>query len=275
MMGMIGLLTLTMGKAAHLRECPINQGAASGSQAVSAVAEGSAPIRQARAAAAGARGRRRHKAIIGLEPATAAERIGEYWATAESEHAARRELAGYLVDRLSGKRSDMYEVVTTDIPARTVLCLKRNVAGEEGAWALGKEFVAILRQRHLTPMQGSFAVNQGSSEPAGCLGLVIKNRRRTGGLPASRRRSRDPCSPSSDLRQRGRLVAPLEPSLQCQPRIAFSGSRPQRPGLDERCELFAFVIDVVAIAGFNAKRRPLKALKQRTELLNLHHLIVE
>jgi DNA-binding transcriptional MerR regulator len=94
------------------------------------------------------------KAIVGLEPATAAERIGEYWATAESEHAARRELAGYLVDRLSGKRSDMYEVITRDIPARTVLCLKRNVAGEEGAWALGKEFVAILRQRHLPPMQG-------------------------------------------------------------------------------------------------------------------------
>jgi DNA-binding transcriptional MerR regulator len=54
------------------------------------------------------------KAIIGPEPATAAERIGEYSTTAESDHAARRELAGYLVDRLSGKRSDMYEVVTRE-----------------------------------------------------------------------------------------------------------------------------------------------------------------
>lgn len=40
--------------------------------------------------------------------------------------------------------------------------------------------------------------------------------------------------------------------------------------LEERREPFAFVIDVVAIAGLDATRRPLKALKQRTELLNLH-----
>jgi DNA-binding transcriptional MerR regulator len=94
------------------------------------------------------------KAILGLEPATAAERIGDYWTAAEAEHAARRDLAGYLVDRLNGKRSVMYEVSTRDIPGRSLLCLKRSVDGQPGAWTVGKEFVALLRQRPLPRMEG-------------------------------------------------------------------------------------------------------------------------
>jgi DNA-binding transcriptional MerR regulator len=94
------------------------------------------------------------KAILGLEPQAAAERIGDYWAAAEAEHAARRDLAGYLVDRLNGKKSVMYGVTTRDIPARSLLCLKRNVDGQQGAWALGKEFVALLRARPLPRMEG-------------------------------------------------------------------------------------------------------------------------
>jgi DNA-binding transcriptional MerR regulator len=47
------------------------------------------------------------KVILGLEPAAAAERIGELWAAVEGEHSARRELAARLVDRLSGTRSVM------------------------------------------------------------------------------------------------------------------------------------------------------------------------
>ena len=47
----------------------------------------------------------------------------------------------------------MYEVHTRAIPERTVLCLKRNVDAE-GAWALGKEFIAILRDRPLPKMEG-------------------------------------------------------------------------------------------------------------------------
>jgi len=48
----------------------------------------------------------------------------------------------------------MYDVTTRDIPARSVLCLKRNLAGQEGAWALGKEFVAVLQRRALPRMEG-------------------------------------------------------------------------------------------------------------------------
>ena len=94
------------------------------------------------------------KAILGLEPEAVAGRIGEYWAAVETEHSARRELAGYLVDRLSGKRSVMYDVTTRDIPGRSLLCLKREVDGQQGAWALGKQFVALLRERPLPRMEG-------------------------------------------------------------------------------------------------------------------------
>ena len=94
------------------------------------------------------------KAILALEPAAAAERIGEYWATAEAEHSARRDLARYLIDQLSGKRPVMYDVTTRDIPGRHLLCLKRNVNAPQAAWALGKQFVALLRERPLPRMAG-------------------------------------------------------------------------------------------------------------------------
>jgi DNA-binding transcriptional MerR regulator len=94
------------------------------------------------------------KELLSCDPAEAAERIAVHWREAEAAHGARRDLANYLVNRLSGKRSViMYEVATREIPERSLLCLKRNV-DEQGAWALGKEFVAILRERPLPKLAG-------------------------------------------------------------------------------------------------------------------------
>jgi len=93
------------------------------------------------------------KELLECDPVDAAERIAGHWRSIESEHDTRRELANYLVNRLNGKRPVMYEVSTREIPERRVLCLKRNV-DEQGAWALGKEFVAILRERPLPKMSG-------------------------------------------------------------------------------------------------------------------------
>jgi DNA-binding transcriptional MerR regulator len=93
------------------------------------------------------------KELLACDPADAAERISAHWREVESAHDARRELADYLVDRLSGKRSVMYEVSTRDMPERSLLCVKRNV-DEQGAWAFGKEFIAILRERPLPKMKG-------------------------------------------------------------------------------------------------------------------------
>jgi DNA-binding transcriptional MerR regulator len=92
--------------------------------------------------------------ILSLEPDAAAERITTHWTAVEAQHAARRDLAGYLVDHIQGKRHLMYEVATRDIPARSILSLKRTVEGADGAWAFGKEFVTILRNHDLPRVDG-------------------------------------------------------------------------------------------------------------------------
>jgi len=93
------------------------------------------------------------KELLACDPADAATRIAEHWRDAEAAHDARRALADYLVSRLRGKRSVMYEVATREMPERSLLCLKRNV-DEQGMWAFGKEFIAILRERPLPKIEG-------------------------------------------------------------------------------------------------------------------------
>jgi DNA-binding transcriptional MerR regulator len=93
------------------------------------------------------------KELLACDPADAAKRIAEYWRDAEAAHDARRHLADYLVSRLSGEKSVMYEVATREMPERSLLCLKRNV-DERGMWAFGKEFIAILRKRPMPRIDG-------------------------------------------------------------------------------------------------------------------------
>ena len=93
------------------------------------------------------------KELVASDPLDAAEQIAMHWHDAETLHDSRRDLAHYLVNKLRGKRTHMYEVATREVPERSVLCLKRNV-DEQGAWALGKEFIAILRERPLPKMEG-------------------------------------------------------------------------------------------------------------------------
>jgi DNA-binding transcriptional MerR regulator len=96
------------------------------------------------------------KAIVSLQPLEAAERIRVIWAATEAENTARRALAASLIDELSGKKGsdDMYEVNTREIPERSLLCVKRNVAGQAEAWAFGKEFIGLLRHYRLPEIPG-------------------------------------------------------------------------------------------------------------------------
>jgi DNA-binding transcriptional MerR regulator len=93
------------------------------------------------------------KELLACDPADAAARIAEHWRGAEAAHDARRDLADYLVNWLGGKRPVMYEVAIRQMPERSLLCLKRNV-DEQGIWAFGKEFIAILRERPLPKIEG-------------------------------------------------------------------------------------------------------------------------
>ncbi len=90
---------------------------------------------------------------LALDPAELAERVTAFWREAESQHAAQHKLVGILVDRLTGKRTVMYEVATREMPPRSLLCLKRNV-DEAGAWTLGKEFIGVIRDQRLPRMKG-------------------------------------------------------------------------------------------------------------------------
>ena len=94
------------------------------------------------------------RSIVSLDPDAAAERIAAHWDAIEIQHTARRDLAAYLIDHMQGKRHAMYEVATRDIPARSVLSVKRSVQGIDAAWAFGKEFVSILRNHDLPRMDG-------------------------------------------------------------------------------------------------------------------------
>ena len=93
------------------------------------------------------------RVLLACNPVDAADRVAMHWRAAEAAHDARRELAEYLVKRLRGTRSVMYDIATREMPARSLLCLKRNV-DEQGARALGKEFIAILRERPLPKLPG-------------------------------------------------------------------------------------------------------------------------
>lgn len=93
------------------------------------------------------------KELLALDPVEMAERVTAFWREADARHAAQQKLVTILVDRLTGRSTDVYEVATREMPRRSLLCLKRNV-DEAGAWALGKEFVGLVRDQRLPRLAG-------------------------------------------------------------------------------------------------------------------------
>jgi DNA-binding transcriptional MerR regulator len=77
--------------------------------------------------------------MLALDPASAAALIRAFWAGTEKEHAVKRDLVGYLVDRLYGRKSAMHEVAVRDIPARSLLSLMRR-AHQDEVMQIGREF---------------------------------------------------------------------------------------------------------------------------------------
>ncbi|GAA2167455.1 MerR family transcriptional regulator [Actinomadura napierensis] len=88
----------------------------------------------------------RIKDVLAMDAGPAAEEIRAHWAETEAEHAARRELARLLLDRLHGEKSVMYEVTVRDMPARRLLSVVRR-AHEDELIPLGRElFIHRLRR---------------------------------------------------------------------------------------------------------------------------------
>ena len=94
------------------------------------------------------------KPMLDMRPSEVAARLVALWVEVEAGHTGRRELVSRLVDRLNGKRPVLHDVARREIPDRSLLCLKRHVDGEQAVWALGKEFIALMKERPLPPMDG-------------------------------------------------------------------------------------------------------------------------
>ena len=105
------------------------------------------------------------KVLTGLPPDEAARQLSAYWSQAEADHAARRTLAGHLVDQLTGKRSVMYEVALREVPDRSLLCLLRHVENDAAVVALGKEFITLTNDgqlpRSADPAAATFLLYHG------------------------------------------------------------------------------------------------------------------
>jgi DNA-binding transcriptional MerR regulator len=107
--------------------------------------------------------------IVGCDPAEAAKQVAAFWAEAEFAYHGRRALAGFLVDDLTGRRPDRYDVKVRDMPARQVLCLRRHVTPEElvlvGQFALTLDLhVQFLRPARPGRLVGRGRVVQWGNE---------------------------------------------------------------------------------------------------------------
>jgi DNA-binding transcriptional MerR regulator len=104
------------------------------------------------------------RVILALDGPAAAGQIAGRWAEAEAAHAARRELAGYLIDRLNGKEPVMYDVQVRDMPARSLLCLLRHAQPDE-VKATWRDLVVRLRPVAAPgpgdPVSAPFAIYHG------------------------------------------------------------------------------------------------------------------
>jgi pimeloyl-ACP methyl ester carboxylesterase/DNA-binding transcriptional MerR regulator len=94
------------------------------------------------------------KVIVHLDPAAAADQVDAYWSGAEAEHAARRELACYLVERLNGKKPVMYEVSVRTVPARSLLSLLRYVHQHEFP-AVARDFTGRFADTSVPRLPGT------------------------------------------------------------------------------------------------------------------------
>ncbi|MFE2634044.1 MerR family transcriptional regulator [Streptomyces scopuliridis] len=69
--------------------------------------------------------------VVALPGERAADEVAGFWTEVEERHAVRREVAGHIRDRLSGRRTHMYQVKTIDTPEQAVLTERKHVLSDE------------------------------------------------------------------------------------------------------------------------------------------------
>ncbi|MFI6699943.1 MerR family transcriptional regulator [Streptomyces sp. NPDC050509] len=69
--------------------------------------------------------------VVVLPGERAATEVAAYWTDIEERHVVRSALAAHIRDRLSGRRTHMYEVRTVDVPEQAVLTERRHLLADE------------------------------------------------------------------------------------------------------------------------------------------------
>ncbi|WFB07246.1 MerR family transcriptional regulator [Streptomyces sp. LX-29] len=73
--------------------------------------------------------------VLELPGPRAADEVAAFWAEIEEHMVGRRALAAHLRARLSGRRPDMYDVTTREVPEQTVLALRKHLLSDDlPAW---------------------------------------------------------------------------------------------------------------------------------------------
>ncbi|MGW2258334.1 MerR family transcriptional regulator [Streptomyces sp. NPDC001780] len=69
--------------------------------------------------------------LVALPGPRASDELVAYWADVEERHAFRRAMAEHLRDLLSGRRTNMYEIRTADVPEQAVLTERKSLLTDE------------------------------------------------------------------------------------------------------------------------------------------------
>ncbi|HVT77432.1 MAG TPA: helix-turn-helix domain-containing protein, partial [Acidimicrobiales bacterium] len=105
------------------------------------------------------------KQIVDLPADQAVERLGAFWARADADHAAKRELLLHVVRGLSGEEKTMYEVEVRQVPERRLLSLLKRVHENEVVAVSRATFLVPLREAGLPRIEGvdgaSFVIYHG------------------------------------------------------------------------------------------------------------------
>lgn len=110
--------------------------------------------------------------VCDLDPSEAAREVRAHWARVEADTAARRDLAGFLIDHLS--RSGR------DTPMTTALTLRYSARSDAGLVRTGNQDTAYADARLLAVADGFGP----AGAPAGAAAIDALKRLETGGIPA-------------------------------------------------------------------------------------------
>lgn len=84
--------------------------------------------------------------LVEMEPTDAADSLAAYISRVEAEHAQRIHVAHAVVARLRGEPPDLGEAQLRQVGARTLLCWSRPADDDATVAALGKAFLALVRE---------------------------------------------------------------------------------------------------------------------------------